>query len=103
MGCFSFKTTDTNKAVKIGTSLTHYLLDNKGNIWTQYGYSGYGNFGGKDIYELLAEMNGKKTRDEGIDIFFGDDHKGIKWPNVVTDSTIAWKNKKLKTDPRQGF
>jgi hypothetical protein len=104
MGFFSFKTTDTNKAIKIGSDTLVFMLDNKGNIWTQNGgYRGFGLFGGKDIYELLAEMNGKETRDEGIDIAYQDDQKGIKWPNLVTDDSIPWKNKKLKTDPSQGW
>jgi len=60
-------------------------------------------FGGKDIYELLAEMNGKETIDEGIRFAYQDNQRCIKWPNLVTDDSIPWKNKKLKTDPRQGW
>ena len=32
------------------------MLDNKGNVWTEDNYEGYGVFGGKDYYELLAEL-----------------------------------------------
>jgi|TARA_R110000782_G_scaffold6510_4_gene22372 hypothetical protein len=33
------------------------MLDDKGNSWKEDNYEGYGEFGGKDYYELLAEMN----------------------------------------------
>ena len=45
---------------------TVYMKDNKGNVWAEDAYGGYGKFGGKDFYELAAEMNGLSTRDEGI-------------------------------------
>jgi hypothetical protein len=75
------------------------MIDNKGNVFTENDYEGYGVFGGKDYYELLAEMNGftsDKTGDEytdeargfGIDIAFKDNGsgvatKGVYYPNLV--------------------
>jgi hypothetical protein len=39
-----------------------------GTKYDELCYQGYGVFGGKDYFELLAELNGKNTRDEGIDL-----------------------------------
>jgi hypothetical protein len=74
MGFFSFKTHDTHKSIwnwHTGLSFPVQMTDNKGNRWIEDSYSGYGMFGGKDYYELLAEMNGKTTREEGILFYFG--------------------------------
>jgi len=75
------------------------MMDNKGNVWTEDNYDGYGRFGGKDFYELLAEMNGftsDKTGDEytdeargfGINVAFKDNGsgiatKGVLYPNLI--------------------
>lgn len=37
---------------------TIYMLDDKGNRWEENSYEGYGVFGGKDYFDLVAEMNG---------------------------------------------
>ena len=42
------------------------MKDNQGNLWKEDNYEGYGVFGGKDFYELMAEMNGLVDRDEAI-------------------------------------
>lgn len=71
MGFFSWKTNDTNKSIgniygDLAMVRTVYMKDNQGGVWKEDAYEGYGVFGGKDFYELVAEMNGLKTRDEGI-------------------------------------
>ena len=62
MGFFSFLTSDTHESVSNKYSdrgpLEVYLHDDKGNVWHEPDYDGYGVFGGKDYYELMAEMNG---------------------------------------------
>lgn len=73
MGKFSWFTQDTNK--QIGSdernTITVTMFDNKGNSWKEDNYKGYGIFGGKDYYELLAEMNGyDSNRNLGIGIIF---------------------------------
>ena len=59
-GQFSWFTQDTN--TQIGSepqnTITVYMHDNKGNVWKEDNYEGYGEFGGKDYYELLDQMNG---------------------------------------------
>ena len=62
MGFFSWKTQDTDRSIPNRWStrkpFTVVMLDDKGNKWFEQNYDGYGRFGGKDYYELLAEMNG---------------------------------------------
>ncbi len=104
MGFFSWKTQDTDKSIANEYSnrktFRVQMLDNKGNVFTESEYEGYGVFGGKDYYELLAEMNGfesDKTGDEytheargfGINLAFsknnhsGDGTEGVYYPNLV--------------------
>ena len=103
MGFFSWKTQDTDKSIANQYSnrktFRVQMIDNKGNVWTESEYDGYGRFGGKDYYELLAEMNGfasDKTGDEytdeargfGIDIAFknngsGVATEGVYYPNLI--------------------
>lgn len=96
MGFFSWKTQDTNKSISNTYSSRKtfkiVMTDNKGNKWIEEDYEGYGIFGGKDYYELVAEMNGftkenipknwqdvivydsaqPSLRDVGIDLFFNN-------------------------------
>jgi hypothetical protein len=109
MGFFSWKTMDTDKSISNAYSnrgtFRVQMVDDKGNVWTEDNYEGYGVFGGKDYYELLAEMNGeyvdKEFRDtitdeqytnmmrmEGINMAFKDNGSGehtfgVKYPNLV--------------------
>jgi len=103
MGFFSWNTMDTDNSIANQYSnrkaFRVQMIDNKGNVWTEDDYEGYGRFGGKDYYELLAEMNGftsDKTGDEytdeargfGIDIAFKDNGsgvgtEGVYYPNLV--------------------
>ena len=71
MGFFSWKTQDTNKSianVHSGRSVVRVTMtDNKGNKWVEDSYEGYGVFGGKDYYQLLAEMNSPENCTGDID------------------------------------
>jgi hypothetical protein len=79
------------------------MLDDKGNKWKEDNYDGYGVFGGKDYYELLAEMNGKSGRTEGIEIEFGPKSKDIKYPNFYEDPKWTWVNEQPRNCPDQGY
>ena len=108
MGFFSWKTQDTDRSIANNYStrktFTVVMIDNKGNKWVEQSYEGYGVFGNKDYYELLAEMNGVVERDkvelqgeaytdymrgEGIDLAFkngdgsGVGTEGIYYPNLI--------------------
>lgn len=81
MGFFSWITQDTRRSIYnkfTGKKPFKVIMtDNKGNQWVEEDYEGYGVFGGKDYYELVAEMNGitegttKEKRSKGIEIQFG--------------------------------
>ena len=103
MGFFSWKTQDTDKSIANQYSnrktFRVQMIDNKGNVFTENEYEGYGVFGGKDYYELLAEMNGfesdktgdeytDEARGEGITLAFdgngsGVATEGVYYPNLV--------------------
>ena len=130
MGFFSWKTMDTDVSISNAYSnrgaFRVQMMDDKGNVWTEDNYEGYGVFGGKDYYELLAEMNGVKVdddvydcmspeqytdymRSEGISIAFkengsGDHTFGIKYPNLV-EMAKGWTYQHWGPDscPDQGY
>ena len=106
MGFFSFYTQDTNRSISNRHSdrgsFTVYMKDRQDppNIYREDNYEGYGIFGGKDIHELIAEMNGLKTRDEGIKMYF--DEEDIILPILSEDPdfvTDEW----IETCPEQGY
>lgn len=70
-------------------------------------YDGYGRFGGLDYYEVVATMNGKKTRDEGLTLAF--EGKDVLFPQLFTVeptqqkiNNIVWWNE-CEHDPNQGW
>lgn len=95
MGFFSWNTCDTNESIanqySTRPTFTVHMITPDGRVFTEKNYDGYGEFGGKDFYELLAELNGRGSdRSEGIDISFkgnprGDDTPGVIYPKFVAD------------------
>lgn len=63
MGNFSWCTSDTRKSIPCiydgyeGAPETVYLLNPFGPHYKEDGYDGYGEFGGFDVFELVAEWN----------------------------------------------
>ena len=103
MGFFSWKTMDTDESIANQYSnrktFRVQMLDNKGNVWTEDNYEGYGRFGGKDYYELLAEMNGftsdktgevytDEARGEGITLAFDGNGSGVGTPGVYYPNLV---------------
>ena len=112
MGFFSWITQDTNRSIANNYStrkpFTVYMTDDKGNRWQEDEYEGYGDFGGKDYYELLSEMNGGPSdRDEGIRMAFQNDPSGknpnVKHPNLSEDDDWRWVNEPPESCRDQGF
>jgi hypothetical protein len=109
MGVFSWKTQDTDRSIAASGNLENrptfkvHLLDNNGNVWTEEEYEGYGIFGGKDFYELLAEMNGLgSSREAGINLAFSN--KNYFSPNLVENlEGWAWKPAEPENCPEQGY
>ena len=105
MGFFSWRTQDTDRSIcnnySIRTPFHVDMIDDKGNVWSEDNYEGYGTFGGKDYYELLAEMNGltgdgtEDLRMQGINLAFrgnpsGEGTEGVKYPNLV-EMAAGWE------------
>jgi len=106
MGFFSFKTTDTDDSIPNRHSdrdtFTVYMVDIDNNIYTEKNYAGYGVFGGKDFYELLAEINGYEGRDVGIDLYFSD--QTCIHPNLTRKKPFVWDdNCTVESCEHQGF
>lgn len=106
MGFFSWKTQDTNRSIANRYSsretFSVTMTDDKGNKWTEENYEGYGVFGGKDFYELLAEMNGLSSdRNKGIRLIFSG--KEYRSPNLTECRDSKWVNEHPKECPDQGF
>lgn len=84
------------------------MKDDKGNVWVEDNYEGYGEFGGKDYYELLAEMNGLGSdRDAGIELAFKNSEDGmnedIKHPSLNECKETKWDNQIPYSCPFQGY
>ena len=113
MGFFSWNTQDTGRSIANTYSgqptFRVHMLDDKGNVWTEDNYEGYGEFGGKDFYELLSEMNGGPSdRGHGIELAFRNNPQGynpdFKQPNLVEElAGWTWINEAPESCPDQGY
>ena len=107
MGFFSWETQDSNESIANHYSdrsvFTVYMHDQLGNTWQEDKYEGYGVFGGKDYYELLAEMNGLKTREEGIELAYSDPAKPCLFPNLTRCRDWKYKNQPPENCEFQGY
>ena len=113
MGQFSWITQDTNEGIRNNgyeaKKRKAFMHDNNKNVWIEDDYEGYGVFGGKDFYQLLAEMNkvegltGKVDHDRslGIDLAFSD--KPHISPNLSRSRNWDWENRSPESDPNQGW
>jgi len=113
MGQFSWFTQDTVEAIRNNGSVKSkrkaFMHDNKGNIWEEKDYDGFGVFGGKDFYQLLAEMNeveglnGDVDNDRGlgIDLYYGIEP--FISPNLTRRKDWEWVNRPPQGDPNQGW
>lgn len=91
MGFFSWYTQDTNKSISNKYSnrptFTVYMVNplNLDEYYREDNYEGYGVFGGKDYYELLAEINNRGSdRNKGINLAFGS-AENVEYPILVED------------------
>lgn len=110
MGMFSWRTSDTNESISNCFSQREtfdvYVLIPKafggGNI-IESEYEGYGEFGGEDIYELLATWNADAVkekhkkydlRNRGISLYF-DEELVLKYPiKIVRNPNLTYEEAK---------
>ena len=107
MGFYSWLTQDTNRSISNMYSskpvFTVFMIDDKGNIWKEQCYEGYGVFGGKEYYDLMAEMNELISRKLAIDLYYKPTPNTL-FPNLVEDiEKWTWRNEKPKDCPDQGY
>ena len=115
MGMFSWFTQDTHHRIVNGQPYKVIMTDDKGNQYVEECYEGYGVFGGKDYYELLAEMNGysqihckngEELREIGIRLAFENNPYGTN-PDVIhpsiSESGEYFNGIAPISDPDQGF
>jgi len=107
MGLFSWETQDTNESIPSRYSnrptFKVVMVDNKGNKYVEKNYEGYGEFGGKDFYELLDEMNGGVgDRGAGIDLTFNKQGKKFISPSI-SKSGGYWEGHAPKDCDMQGY
>ena len=107
MGFFSWETQDTNDSIPNHYSgqevFTVYMHDHLGNVWKEDNYDGYGEFGGKDYYELLAEMNGLEGRSAGIDLAYAEPARPCLFPNLTRHRKWKYKNQSPDICESQGY
>ena len=117
MGFFSWITQDTKRSIPSCYTdkprFTVFMTDNLGNKWKESNYEGYGVFGGKDYYELTAEMNADVLKEAGFavdrdgyfDLVFSTRADGV--PDLIYPSLSEngeWNNgHEPERCPHQGF
>ena len=126
-GQFSWMTQDTEQQIgsEKENTIDVYMFDNTGKYWFEKAYDGYGEFGGKDYYDLVAEMNGytaddaeefggtfKDFRGIGIKLAFGElepkNGGPVLFPALVADpKSFNYKThdftKEAEQDPNQSW
>jgi hypothetical protein len=111
-GQFSWMTQDTNRQIgsERENTIDVYMFDDKGNKWYEPNYEGYGEFGGKDYYELLDQMNGGSgDRSRGINLSFDKikTDSEVLYPALVTRYNYDWKShdftEEAENDPNQSW
>ena len=95
MGTFSWITLDTNQSIPNVfcdfECFTVYMHSPDGRVWKDTEYSGYGVFGGKDYFKLMAEINGLCDRLDAINLYYN----GWKsWRNSIKSRVKLSKEKK---------
>ncbi len=112
MGFFSWKTSEGQSIANWHSSrptFTVWLVLPDGTKYQEDCYDGYGEFGGKDFYEVVAGLNGHANaaadaRSAGLDLSFKDDQTGVVLPRFTSDPDAKWEDlKDPEPCPDQGY
>ena len=118
-GQFSWMTQDTGQQIgsQDENQIPVYMFDDKGKFYYENDYDGYGVFGGKDYYELVAEMNGytadnaeefggmfNNLRGIGIKLAFDEletknENGDVLFPALITKPNFNWKSHDFTQEP----
>lgn len=94
MGFFSWITSDTKKSIPSSYSnrdtFTVHMITENGVIYTEEDYEGYGVFGGKDIYELIAELNGLRGIQDSADTA-REKAINLVYKTIITDGVKSYE------------
>lgn len=110
----SKENTRTYERSKPSTHKTYFMKDQANRVWTENRYSGDATFGGKNFFELIAELNKtpaelKRTKcsptELGMKLYKGTtkiikkvDGKihnvELKFPELLVDDERIWRNRK---------
>lgn len=116
----NFTLSDSHKITRIydiEDSRSHkcfFLKDDQNRVWSENQYKGDASFGGKNFFELLAEMNMSKSRLEkancsptemGMKLYRGTTKlikksKGqiinleLKYPEILIDDERIWRSRR---------
>jgi hypothetical protein len=115
MGNFSWFMADTERQI-INTwckvpkwmRFTVYMHAPDGRVFVEPDYGGYGEFGGKDYFELVAEINGlpNPDRDAGIELAYSERASKpgrMLWPILTEYEEYEGSfTKPNRIDPDQG-
>lgn len=91
MGQFSWITSNTKQRIIIDGGMPVALIDKNNTLYKEDNYQGYGRFGGKDAYALLAEMNkpemcsGDERLDRLVGIALQFSHEPIEYPIKIVE------------------
>lgn len=110
MGFFSWKCSDTGRSISNcfscrGAFPVYVLIPQEfgGGYIKETNYEGYGKFGDRDVYGLVAQWNrpndcigdDEKDRDLGIDIAYYDEkNASLKYPIKITEEPMAYEEAK---------
>lgn len=102
MGCFSWKFADRNNKWRLKIGRAAYVLCPDGTILYECDYNGYGDFAGKDIYDLVADWN-REFLSQNPDFVIRSASRNVssyKWYSCYADLTLSPREieKRLRTE-----
>lgn len=120
MGFFSWKTSDTDRSISNqyssrGTFPVYVLIPEEfgGGYIKEENYEGYGEFGSRDMYALVAQWNcpekcvgdDEVDRSVGIEIAcYDEDNLSLKYPIKITEEPMKYEDAKASYNcPLQGY
>lgn len=110
MGFFSWKTSEGQSIANAHSTcptFTVWMVLPDNTKYQEGDYDGYGEFGGKDFFEVVAELNGSNDRSNGIALSGAAEdgaRTDIILPRFTSDPDKKWEDlKDPERCPDQGY